>query len=118
MSGLAMHEKGLRWTPIHNVYLQIAMEIGIPALIVFLLLLWRILKNMRLIQKLSSRNKEEYEFTLLARGFEASLIGFAVAAIFYPVAYNFYFYYPAGYAVALKKIYTLSASYNLSLIHI
>ena len=58
---------------------------------------------MRLLQAGSAALEKNQEIALLAQATEISLIGFAVAALFYPVAYNFYFYYIAGFAVAIKK---------------
>lgn len=105
MSPIALHERGLQWTAVHSVYLQFGVEVGIPALILFILFHYSLLKNMRMIQRSSSGYPEESEFVIFARGLEASLLGFAVAAIFFPVAYHFYFYYLASFAVALKKIH-------------
>ena len=42
------------------------------------------------------------EMFLLAEGIPVSLIAFAVAAFFHPVAYHHYFYYVAGLALAAK----------------
>jgi len=39
---------------------------------------------------------------LLAEGIQVSLAVFAVAALFHPVAYHFYFYYMAGLALAAR----------------
>jgi hypothetical protein len=35
---------------------------------------------------------------------QVSLVAFAVAALFHPSAYHFYFYYVAGLAVAARAI--------------
>ena len=40
----------------------------------------------------------------LAVATKVSLIGFAVAAMFHPVAYHFYFYIVAGFAIAIRGI--------------
>ena len=39
---------------------------------------------------------------LLAEGIQVSLFAFAIAALFHPVAYHFYFYYIAGLALAAR----------------
>jgi hypothetical protein len=41
---------------------------------------------------------------------EISLVAFAVAAMFHPVGYHFYFYILAGLAVALRSIQSWEAS--------
>ncbi|HEY3488442.1 MAG TPA: O-antigen ligase family protein [Gammaproteobacteria bacterium] len=104
MNMLALNEvRGPTWTEIHNVYLQYAMDLGIPGLILFLMLLIGTIKNMRLVQRLSTAARN-WDLFYLAEGIRVSLIAFAVAAFFHPVGYHFYFYYIAGLAVATKAI--------------
>ena len=100
---LALNEVGApRWSLVHNVYLQIAVDLGIPALLVYVLLFYRAFRSVREARRAwSARGADLY---YLAQGLEISLLGFAVAAMFYPVAYHFYFYYLAGLAVALNTI--------------
>ena len=38
----------------------------------------------------------------MAEGIKVSLTVFAIAAVFHPVAYQFYFYYMAGLALAAR----------------
>lgn len=93
---------GVRWSHVHNVYLEIAVDLGIPALLVYLLLFYRALRSVTEAKRAwRARGVELYH---LAQGLEISLIGFAVAAMFYPVAYHFFFYYLVGLAVAVKKL--------------
>jgi hypothetical protein len=40
----------------------------------------------------------------LSEAIRVSLLAFAVAAMFYPVAYEFFFYYIAGLAIALCQV--------------
>lgn len=104
MNILALNNKGLYWAHVHNVYLQIAAEIGIAGLVVFLLLLRRLLKGLRQGQARMKRDPARQEVVLLTAACEISLLAFAVAAFFHPVAYHFYFYYLAGFAIALQRI--------------
>lgn len=104
MNGLSLNDKNLGWTLIHNAYLQIGADLGVPAFIVFVLLLFKLIKNVRLIQKNTAGVKEEKDLLYMAQAVEVSLIGFAVGALVAPVAYNFYFYYLAGFAIALNRI--------------
>lgn len=104
MNILALNERGHYWDRIHNVYLEIGSEIGIPALFVFILLIIVMLRNMCKVQKESLRSPAMGDIALLAQAVEISLVGFAVAALFYPVAYNFYFYYIGGLAVATSRV--------------
>ena len=97
-------ERGATWHEVHNVYLEYAVDLGIPGLVLFLLLLGRCIKNAALIQRRSARSPALRELFYLAQGIQISLIGFSVAALFHPVAYHFYFYYVAGLAVALNAV--------------
>ena len=93
---------GVRWRHIHNVYLEIAVDLGIPALLVYLLLLYRALRSVAEARRAWSAH--DVDLCHLAQGLEISLIGFAVAAMFYPVAYHLFFYYLLGLAVAVKGL--------------
>jgi len=104
MNILALNEKGLFWTQAHNVYLELASEIGLPGLLVFVLLVWRLLKGLRHVQTERQGDVRNLELSSLAGACEISLLAFCVAALFHPVAYQFYFYYIAGFAMALKGI--------------
>lgn len=104
MNVLSLNEKGFYWSRVHNVYLQIASEIGIPGMIVFVLLVIRLVRSARQIQCQFWNESERQELVAFANASEISLMAFSVAALFHPVAYHFYFYYISGFAVALKGI--------------
>jgi O-antigen ligase len=105
MDTLALNEvRGPVWKEIHNVYLQYAVDLGIPGLILFLMLLTGCLKSARDAQRRSVQESVLGELFYLAEGIRISLIAFAVAAFFHPVAYHFYFYYIAGLALAAGTI--------------
>jgi O-antigen ligase len=93
---------GVRWRNIHNVYLEIAVDLGIPALLVYLLLFYRALRSVAEARRAWSAH--DVDLYYLAQGLEISLIGFAVAAMFYPVAYHLFVYYLLGLAVAVKAL--------------
>ena len=106
MNILALNEeRGATWTAIHNVYLQYAVELGLPGLVMFLLLLKTSYRNISIVQNYYSGGRNLTEFFYLAEGIRISLIAFVVAALFYPAGYNFYFYLIAGFAAAAKAIY-------------
>ena len=105
MNILALNEvRGTTWTEVHNVYLEYASDLGLPGLIMFLLLLRTVVKGVGEVRRSSAADPDAMEFHHLAEGLGVSLLGFMVAAFFYPDAYQFYFYYIAGLAVAARSI--------------
>lgn len=103
-STLALNkERGKRWTDVHNVYLEYAVDLGLPGLALFLLLLARCFWSTRLVQRETAGRPASRELFCLAEGVHVSLMAFAVAGMFHPVAYHFYFYYMAGLAVAIRE---------------
>lgn len=101
---LAMNEaRGSHWKEIHNVYLQYAVELGLPGLVLFALLVWACIKAVRRVQDRSARVEQYGEMFHLAEGIRIALIAFCVAAFFQPSGYNFYFYYMAGLALAATE---------------
>jgi probable O-glycosylation ligase (exosortase A-associated) len=106
MNVLALNEeRGPYWLNVHNVYLQYAVDLGIPGLVLFLILLVTCIKSASRVRQCSAPVPAFRELFYLAEGIQVSLIAFAVAAAFHPVAYHFYFYYMAGLAVAVKVVH-------------
>lgn len=106
---LAINEEiGLQeapWRSVHNAYLQYGTDLGIPGLVIFLVLLIRCIRAVRPGTDPASAPSSTREISLLAEGIHVSLLTFAVSAHFSPVAYQFYFYYIAGLAIATKEVY-------------
>jgi len=103
---LAMNEaRGPTWIEIHNVYLALAVELGVLGLVLFLLLMGTCIKSARRVVRETAGRPEYEELNTLATAILVSLLAFAFAALFHPVAYHFYFYYMAGLALALKGIW-------------
>ena len=102
---LAMNEiRGSEWLKVHNVYLEYSMELGLPGLILFLLLMGACFRNTREVMKRSAALPDGGELYYLAEALRVSLFAFALEALFHPVAYHFYFYYIAGLAIALPVV--------------
>jgi hypothetical protein len=95
---------GVTWRSVHNAYLEYAVDLGLPGLLLFVLLLYRSWQSARA----AGRNSDP-ALAALAEGIEISLVGFAVAAFFHPAAYEFYFFYIAGLAVAARSVAARSA---------
>jgi putative inorganic carbon (HCO3(-)) transporter len=102
-------ERDAKWKAVHNVYLEYAVDLGLPGLMLFLLLVVRCLRNTTFVQRQCEPVPALRELFTLAEGLQVSLIAFAVAAAFHPVAYHFYFYYIGGLAVASKVMPEIDA---------
>jgi O-antigen ligase len=92
---------------IHNVYLEYAVDLGLPGLLLFLLLYFGCVKAARRGEDADISGSEDEERATLAacsRALRYALVGFGVAAVFHPVAYHFYFYSLGGLAVAVGAL--------------
>ena len=95
---------GDQWVRVHNVYLQYAVDLGWPGLILFLLLLYGSLRTCRRACLICANKPEQRDLYFMAQAVGISLIGYALGAMFYPNGYYFDFYYFAGLAVAVRII--------------
>lgn len=96
--------RGNRWTHVHNIYLEYAVDLGLPGLLLFLVLYGCLLRNAWLARRKASRLAWDGSFYHLSEAVGVALIAFGVSAFFHPVAYTFYFYYIGGLAVAVSAI--------------
>jgi O-antigen ligase len=104
MDVLALNEvRGARWKQVHNVYLEYAVDLGLPGAVLFIMLLYSVFKAARSSLRRLAHKDELRDLFLLAEALQVSLIAFAVASFFHPVAYHFYFYYIAGLALAVRS---------------
>ena len=88
------------WHEVHMTYLQIAVEGGIPAMIVFLMFFRCGFKNLKVMRKA----KDLDEHTVLFVGaLHSSLIGFVVGALFAPEAYQFFPFFAVAFTATLLQ---------------
>ena len=83
--------------------------VGIPGLLLFVWLHVRCLRSARAVERRGVADPRFAHLAHLAGGVQASLIAFGIAALFHPIAYQFYFFSVAGLAVALKNTYKAEA---------
>lgn len=104
-SALAMNEqRGTYWVSVHNMYLEYGVDLGIPGMAMFVLVLVYALKNTALARRTAMARGERGLF-LAADGLQVSLIAFATAAAFHPCgSLIFLFFYLAGLALALRRV--------------
>jgi O-antigen ligase len=105
-----------RWRATHNVWLQVAAELGIFGLCAFGFLVWRAFSSCfaarRAIRGPTKKNPETTTLTaqerkiidMNAKGMLAGLVGWFVCALFASVAFNWTFYFVFALAVAGRDI--------------
>ena len=86
------------WHEVHMTYLQIAVEGGIPSLILYLMFFACGFRNLKWLRR---KKDLPFDYDLFASAMHASLIGFAVGAIFGPEAYHFFPYFAVAYTSAM-----------------
>jgi O-antigen ligase len=93
------------WRSVHNVYLQYAVDLGVPGFVLFAWLHLLCFRSAWAVERRARRDPALGRLATLAAGVQVSLVAFLVAAMFHPIAYQFYFFSIAGLAVALKNTY-------------
>jgi len=86
------------WHDVHMTYLQIAVEGGIPSLILYLMFFARGFSNLR---KLLRRRDLDSQTLLFVGALHSSMVGFVVGALFSPEAYQFFPYFAVAYTAVL-----------------
>jgi O-antigen ligase len=94
-----------RQLQVHNAYLEYAVDLGLPGLVLFTLLFVSCVRRLQAIRRAPAEGPAGEQLSCLAVGVEIALLSFAVEALFAPVAYQFYFYYLGGVAVAASHIH-------------
>ena len=89
------------WHEVHMTYLQVMVEGGIPAFILYLLFFGRGFSNLRRLRRRVDLNVET---TLFAGALHSSLVGFVVGALFAPEAYQFFPYFAVAFTAVLLAI--------------
>lgn len=99
------HHRSIRELDTHNSYTQVAAEMGIGAMVVYIMFMVHPLRKLRRIEQELFDSRSKRRFYYLAIGLQASLVAYMVASFFGSVAYQWYVYYLIGYAIALRRIY-------------
>jgi len=93
-----------QWQSTHNSYTEVSSEAGIPALLLFVGLMFVVIRNMRRIRREFEKDARSFELCLLARATLVSVYVFMLSAFFSNVSYDFYLYYLAAIGVALQAV--------------
>lgn len=102
---LGLREHGSEsWSEVHNAYLQYGVELGLPGLGLYLLLVVASLRSASSGRQQAGMSHDAEGAAQLAQATRLSLVAFLAAAFFHPVAYHFYFYFLVGLAVAASRL--------------
>ena len=91
------------WRVTHNTYTQFSSECGIPALLLFFLLLGRTFLNLRYLRKMP-RSPDTEEMHLYASALSASFGAYLLGAFFSSSAYELFPYYMVVYTTLLYRL--------------
>jgi hypothetical protein len=89
------------WHVTHNSYTQMSSEGGVPALVLYLMIVWRGFSNLAATKRLSRSSEER---RILAGALRASLMAFVFGSFFASEAYLFFPYFFVAYTTALYGI--------------
>jgi O-antigen ligase len=101
------HIVGIRERRAHNSYLEIGAELGVFALLAYLVMIFYPLKALWRIeqQTLGAKDKVNFQNYLLAVALQGTLTAYYVNSFFASIQYLWFVYYPLAYAIALRRIY-------------
>jgi O-antigen ligase len=108
------HHKSYQELGTHNAYTQVGSEMGIAAMVIYMMFLLAPLKRLRDIERESRGSPEQRKLYYLSIGLQASLIGYMVSSFFGAVAYQWYVYYLVAYAICLHRLFILQLPENAS----
>jgi O-antigen ligase len=89
------------WQVTHNSFTEISAEGGLPALVLYVWILWSGFRNLRAIQRFAQGRRT---LIVLASGLNASLAAYCVGSCFASTAFEFSPYLLVGYTTALLWI--------------
>jgi O-antigen ligase len=89
----------------HNSYTQVAAEIGLMGALVYVLFLITTLRRVGRMPHPRDVDKKKRFLPYLAIGVQASIVGYMVTSFFASVAFLWYVYYLAAYAISISFMY-------------
>jgi O-antigen ligase len=113
--GLGMgnfHYQSIKEQVTHNSYTQVGSELGIPAMLLYTMLIFAPYRKLGEIQ-LSAKGEYSW-FHYMALGLQAGLVAYLVASFFASIAYLWYLYYLIGYGVCLRRLYISTGKTSMS----
>ncbi len=98
----------------HNSYTQVSAEVGIAAMVLYIMFIVIPLKRLRALERQSESGRKKSRFYYLAIGMQASLIGYMVCSFFASVAFLWYVYYLVALSVCLTRLYEIEQGIAVS----
>jgi probable O-glycosylation ligase (exosortase A-associated) len=89
----------------HNAYTQVASEMGMAAMIIYIMFMVVPVRRLAVIERETYDTRRSTRLYYLSVAMQASLVAYMISSFFGSVAYQYYVYYLVGYAVALRRIY-------------
>jgi hypothetical protein len=96
---------GIQNRQTHNAFTQVSSELGVIALIAYVILLISPLMKLRAVEHQLSRDADFSWLYYLSIGVQASIVAYIISSFFGAVAYNWFIYFPLAFAVCLRRIY-------------
>jgi O-antigen ligase len=87
----------------HNTYIELAAELGLPALAAFLFLVWRAFRSLRRAERRAAATGRE-TLARTAIGLQASLVGYLIGAFFLSAQYENFFWLIVFLSVCIERI--------------
>jgi O-antigen ligase len=97
------------WHVTHNSYTQMSAEGGVPAFLLYVLIFWRGIANLREVRKYRKTGKR---IRLFSMGLEASFVAYLVGSFFASDAYQLFPYCLVAYTSALRLIVQKDRTYS------
>jgi O-antigen ligase len=88
----------------HNAYLEVFNELGLPALCFYVLFLVSAFRMAGRVVKAHRKTRGARQLWLVAVAIQTSLFAYIVGGFFASVAFQWYVYYPAAFAVCLYQL--------------
>jgi O-antigen ligase len=92
------------WLGTHNSFTELSSEAGIPALLIFVLLLASCIRSMWRTARTEYASPDGVQMNGMARATLVSLVAFVFGGFFAHIAYEYYLYYPIAVAVAVEHL--------------
>ncbi|MEA2626534.1 MAG: hypothetical protein QOD06_2579 [Candidatus Binatota bacterium] len=107
--GRVHHGRG-KWTTAHNSFLQVAVELGLVGLALFVYLIYRAWRNARDFAREAVRMPALVGDAWLGHALEISIYGYMLAGSALSQGYSYLLYWLLGMAVAARRLATESAA--------